>query len=101
MRGSAVMLTENNHEGIVAHNSRLIALLPVSQRPAGVPEITYQSILPQTTVPGLEDSTEDILTLRYLHHQYRRGNHHKGKNAARSLRIYSGTGNVDGRERPT
>ena len=86
MRGSALVHTENNHEGIVAHNSGIIALLPVSERPAGVPESTYQSLLPPTTVPGLKDSTEDFLTLRYLHHRYRRGNQHKDTNAARSLR---------------
>lgn len=86
MRGSALVQTENNHEGIVAHNSGIIALLPVSERPVAVPESTYQSLLPPTTVPGLKDSTEDFLTLGYLHHRYRRGSQHKGTNAARSLR---------------
>lgn len=92
MRGSAVIHVENNHEGIIAHTSDVIALLPVAHQAATEPESTFPSsaLVPRTASPhlspNLEDTSQDPLTYRYLHQQYIRAGHHKSTSAARSLR---------------
>lgn len=86
-----MMHFENNHEGIVAHTSGVIALLPVGQQAAIEPENTYPgsaSLVPRTASsrlsPGFGDTGQDSLT--YLHHQHARLSHHKNGSSARSLR---------------
>ncbi|KDR15745.1 hypothetical protein L798_10288 [Zootermopsis nevadensis] len=91
MRGSAVVHVENNYEGIVAHTSDVISLLPVAQQAATEPESSHPgsaSLVSRTAYPdlspGLEDTSQDSLT--HLHNQYIRANRHKSGSTVRSLR---------------